>query len=414
MTKFIVEVKTKSVRTKLAKIGKVGKPQTLETIIILETDRTMEEVQAIPGVISVEKESLDTPFDVEIQQRPDSWFLPSASNTFPDYHYDRTGEGVAIYFMDSGVRFDHEEFAGRDTLTVFTHDGLEHGGNVAGPDHGTMVASCGAGNQHGIAKGANIYSLRYNWTTSEGIKALDTLIAHHRTHDMPSVLSMSFGSYSNIYNAAFRAVAAEGIVMVGAAGNFDEERPFYPAARDDVISVAAVDRNLRPSVWGGPTPGSNYGPTVDIWAGGTSGVSASRNSSTATQTASGTSAACPLVAGALALQMEGRTRPASFADVLVEKQELIRRSFKGVVEYTDPKYNTTPNRYIYSLVETDVPPRDDTTPPGDDTTPPGDDITPEPDPRPRKDPPKERGGRNGPLILGAALVILFILGSMFL
>ncbi len=406
MTKFIVEVKSKSIRTKLAKIGKVGKPQTLETIIILETDRTMEEVLAVPGVISVEEESFDTPFDVEIQRRPESWFLPSASNSFPDYRYDRTGKDVAIYFMDSGVRFDHEEFFGRDTLTVFTHDGLEHGGTVAGPEHGTMVASCGAGNQHGIAKGASIYSLRYNWTTTEGIKALDTLIAHHRTHDMPSVLSMSFGSYSNIYNAAFRAVADEGIVMVGAAGNFDNDRPFYPAARDDVISVAACDRNLRPSIWGGSTPGTSYGSTVDIWAGGTAGVAASRASATAKQSASGTSAACPLVAGALALQMEGRPRPTSFNDTMIEKQELLRRSFKGVIEYTDAKYNTTPNRYIYSLVETDVPPRDDSTPPGDD-------ITPEPDPRPRNDPPEGRN-TNGPLILGAVLVVAFVLASMFL
>lgn len=192
--------------------------------------------------------------------------------------------------------------------------------------------------------------------------------------------------------------------MVGAAGNFDNDIPFYPAAREDVISVAACDRNLRPSVWGGNTPGTSYGPTVDIWAGGSAGRSASIASPTATQFASGTSSACPLVAGALALQLEGRARPTNYTDVEEEKAELIRRSFKGVIEYTDPKYDNTPNRYIYSLVETNVP----------DPTPPGDDITPDPDPRPRNDPPEDKDNRNGPLILGGALVILFILASIFL
>lgn len=404
MTKFIVEVKTASVRNRLAKHGKVGKPQTLETIIIFETDLTKDEIMKIPGVLAVEEERLDTPFDVQIQKRPESWFLPSASNTFPDYHYDRTGEGVAIYFMDSGVRFDHEEFEGRDTLTVFTYDGLEYGGDVVGPDHGTMVASCGAGNKHGIAKGASIYSLRYNWTSTEGIKALDTLLAHHRSHNMPSVLSMSFGSYSNVYNAAFNALAREGVVMVGAAGNFDEDRPFYPAARSDVISVAACDRNLKPSIWGGGTPGTNYGPTVDIWAGGTAGVAASRLSPTAKQSASGTSSACPLVAGALALQLEGKSRPTSFADVLTEKEELIRRSFKSVIDYTDPKYNTTPNRYIYTLVDADIP----EPPPSDEEEP-----NPDPDPYPREDLP-ELDNNNSTIIAGAVIVVLIIIASALL
>lgn len=351
MTKYIVEIAEPSYRDTLAQYGKVGQPQSLNTIVIFETDMLESEIRKIPGIVQVEPDGMDRPFDVAVQHRPDSWFLPSASNTNADYHYDRTGERVAIYFLDSGARSDHIDFQGREIATVYTHDGFEYG-NVPGADHGTMVASCAGGNIHGIAKGASLFNLRYNWTTSEGIKALDTMLMHYRSHTMPSILSMSFGSYSNIYASALNQLAGEGIVLVAAAGNFDESVPTYPALRSDVIAVAACDRDMRPAVWGGDlTPATNYGSEVDIWAGGHSGIAASTESNLGIQWAGGTSAACPLVAGMIALMLEGQPRLKSYTDVLAVKAKMIERSRKDVIIYPDEKYNGTPNRYIFTLMD---------------------------------------------------------------
>jgi len=398
---FIVEVNSPRVRGKLAKQGKPGKPTSLDTIIIFKTNLSRAEVEAIKGVISVEEETFDSPFSItQVQKRPPSWFLPSASNSVPDYHFIKTGQGVAIYIMDSGIRIDHDEFSGRDISTVFSHDGLDYGGDVLGPDHGTMAASCAAGNVHGIAKGATIFNVRYNWSSIEGIKALDTILTHHRTHVMPSVLSMSFGSYSNIYDSAYTQLANEGVVMVAAAGNFGDDHAMFPARRRDVIAVAACNSRLEPSVWSGGQS-TNYGPEVDIWAGGTDGIAASGSSQFASQWAGGTSSACPLVAGKVALILEGFSKLINYQEVLDTKMVLLESARKDVIKYPDPKYRDTPNRYIFTM---GVP---------FNTTPP--DVEPIPDPEPTPIPPDEDVVVDGPesdekssnllLILGAVAVI---------
>jgi subtilisin family serine protease len=399
MARYIVSINHPGDRGHLAKHGKVGRPQSLNTIIVYESDLTKEEIEKIEGVLEVEEERRDEPSAV--QRNPDSWFLPSASNTAPDYTYNKTGAGVAIYVMDSGIRFDHVDFEGRDVATIYSFDGRDFGTNVDGPDHGTMAASCAAGNLHGIAKGATVYNLRYDWTNIEGIKALDTMFAHYKTQTKPAILSMSFGSYSNIYDKVFTTLAENGIVLVAAAGNYDEPVPTFPARRSDVIAVAACDKNLRPSVWGGTvTPGTSYGPMVDIWAGGTAGTAAGIYSRTSTQWAGGTSSACPLVAGAMALILEGSKKLTSYNEVLAVKAKLIAQSRKDVIQYFDPKFNDTPNRYIYTLGEVPVPPVGEPTP------------TPTPTPDEKPDTGRDKGALYivGALILAA--ILLVFLGAL--
>lgn len=64
MTKYIVEIDHPGVRGTLTKHGKVGKPQTLNTIIVFETDLSIDDVEKIPGVVQVEAETMDVPSDV--------------------------------------------------------------------------------------------------------------------------------------------------------------------------------------------------------------------------------------------------------------------------------------------------------------------------------------------------------------
>jgi subtilisin family serine protease len=355
LNKFIVYVDTPEVRDTLLKHGSPGLPTALTTVIIFKTDLTKEEVERIPGVAEVEQDSMNEPSAV--QPSPRNWFLPSSSNTAPDYVYNKTGEGVAIYVMDSGIRSDHSEFDGRETETIYTYDGLDYGGVNNSVEHGMMAATCAAGNQHGIAKKASVFSMRYDWSFSDGIKALDTMFAHYKANTRPAVLSMSWSSVSNIYNRVFTELSNAGVVLVASAGNDGEPQPRWPAQREDVIAVAACDRYLKPSVWNS-VQSTNYGPQVDIWAGGTAGLSGSIRTRTATQTASGTSSACPLVAGNVALLLEGREKLSTYSDVMNVKRELLEGSRKGVIQYTDEKYLSTPNRYIYTLAEDKTPDED--------------------------------------------------------
>ncbi|MEM7221212.1 MAG: S8 family serine peptidase [Pseudomonadota bacterium] len=95
--------------------------------------------------------------------------------------------------------------------------------------------------------------------------------------------------------AILKRAAAQGVVVVGAAGNEPEELPRYPAAMDSVIGVAATDRQGR--LW----RLSNYGDFVDLRAPGFDIVGASWRKDDMQQARSGTSYAAAIVAGAAAI-----------------------------------------------------------------------------------------------------------------
>ena len=133
------------------------------------------------------------------------------------------------------------------------------------------------------------------------------------------VLNLSLGGHTDdgqpppAITAVVRALAKKGVAVVAAAGNSDTKTPFWPAADESVIGVAAVDRN------GAKATFSNFGDWVDACSLGV-GVRSTYVKGTLTlpggevrtfaRTArwSGTSFAAPRVAGAIAaLIASGKT-----------------------------------------------------------------------------------------------------------
>jgi serine protease len=78
------------------------------------------------------------------------------------------------------------------------------------------------------------------------------------------IINMSLGgpSFSQATQDAVTAARNEGVVVIAAAGNENSPQPSFPAAYDDVLSVAAVDFE------GNRAPYSNFHATVDIAAPG--------------------------------------------------------------------------------------------------------------------------------------------------
>ena len=122
-------------------------------------------------------------------------------------------------------------------------------------DHGTAVVSIIAGrsdsNIPGLAPGAKIYVAgvfhkrgnRKEANAFDIVEAFDWLASENvRT------INLSFsGPNNSVLERAVSAVAAQGALMVAAAGNKGPlAGPAYPAAYDQVIAVTAVDTNLRP------------------------------------------------------------------------------------------------------------------------------------------------------------------------
>lgn len=86
--------------------------------------------------------------------------------------------------------------------------------------------------------------------------------------DLPSIpadiinMSLGGGGFSQSTQDACTAAHNAGVVVIAAAGNENSSTPSFPAAYDDVISVAAVDQQANKA------PYSNFHPTVDIAAPG--------------------------------------------------------------------------------------------------------------------------------------------------
>ncbi|XP_033109741.1 aqualysin-1-like [Anneissia japonica] len=161
--------------------------------------------------------------------------------------------------------------------------------------HGTHCAGIAAGKEYGVAKGVNVHSVRVldcngvGWT-SNVIQGMEWVAANA---SKPAVASMSLGgTLSMALNNAADSLVQSGVVLVAASGNEASDAcTTSPASAVEVISVSSSNKNDEWSTF------SNEGSCIDIIAPGEEIVSAWIDSDTSSQTLTGTSMACPHVAG---------------------------------------------------------------------------------------------------------------------
>jgi subtilisin family serine protease len=262
-----------------------------------------------------------------------------------DRSYDRrgAGSGVSAYVVDSGVRADHVELAGR---VAAGFDAVEGRSSDDCNGHGTHVAGTLGGRTVGVAERVLVVPVRVLDCSGAGrlsdvLEGLDFVARDHRP-GQPAVANLSLGGSRNaVLDAAVAALVGDGVTVVVAAGNSgtaacDES----PAAVSAVITVAATGPTDRAPDW------SNDGSCVDVFAPGVGIRSAWHSSATATAAISGTSMAAPHVAGAAALVLEAEPEvpPATVWS------RLRTAATVGAVPNPGP---ATPNRLL-SVLETPV------------------------------------------------------------
>jgi thermitase len=219
---------------------------------------------------------------------------------------------IVIAVLDSGMDVDHPDLVDKIAWGLDTHamdsdpdDATGHGTHCAG------IASAETNNLFGVAGMGNACSLAaYRCGDATFSTAALVLAIHDAADQGAHVLSMSWGStyQDTAVSLALQAALSQGCVLVAAAGNNGDTVPFYPAAHPFVIGVAASNSLDDKASF------SNYGPWVEMAAPGQSIISTWIGG--VYKYSSGTSMACPLVAGTAGLlyaELGGTRTPQSAA-----------------------------------------------------------------------------------------------------
>lgn len=223
----------------------------------------------------------------QIMSAPAAWDVTLGVNT------------VTIAIVDTGVQLTHPDLAAKVVA------GYDFVNNDADPTddhgHGTHCAGIAAAITNngvgiaGIAPNCKIMPVKVLNSSGSGST---TNIANGVTwavNNGAKVISMSLGGggVSSTMQGAIDNAWNNGVVVVCAAGNNGSATIFYPAGYTNSIAVGSTDNTDARSSF------SNYSTWVDVAAPGSSIYSTYLNSGYATL--SGTSMACPHVAGEVGL-----------------------------------------------------------------------------------------------------------------
>jgi len=303
-------------------------------------DDKLNAIRALSSVEYVEEDGIMSTCEV-ITQTNAPWGLSRLStvdqvwkaNPKPDssslsftYRYDSSaGCGVDVYVVDTGIFTAHNDFGGRARWGKTFGAGYK---DADGNGHGTHCAGTIAGEKYGVAKAADVIAVKVlgdkgQGFTSDIISGLGWVSGQAANSGRPTVVSMSLGGgVSRALDDVVKSLINTGVHVVVAAGNDnDNANNHSPARVETAITVGAsniTDSKASFSCWGS---------VVDVFAPGQDIISAGFKKPDDHAVHSGTSMACPHVAGLAAylIGKDGNTSPTDLA------QKIKDLALKGVL-----------------------------------------------------------------------------------
>jgi subtilisin family serine protease len=238
---------------------------------------------------------VDTGVDYNHRDLDDNMWVNS--DEIPDNGIDDDGNG----YIDDVYGYDFCTYTQESDSDPI--DDCGHGTHCAG-----IIAAQGnnALDIAGVCWNARIMALKFLNSAGWGYTADGAACFYYAVNNGADVTSNSWGGggYLETMEEAINYAHSQGVIMVASAGNSGSASPQYPARYDHMVAVAATGSNDKKAYW------SNYGDWVDIAAPGVDVLSLRASMGWLgipyddyTCIMSGTSMACPHVAGVYALTL---------------------------------------------------------------------------------------------------------------
>lgn len=338
---------------------------TLNGVALKVPDRHADKLKELKNVKYIEK---NIAFHASLNKATGIMSIPQV------WDLGYSGKGVKVALIDTGIDASHPDLKGKvvqwkDFVNnkEAPYDDFGHGTHCAGIIGGMGAAS--NGKYKGVAPGVQFIGIKVlGKDGSGGLSAILQGIEYAANSDA-KVISMSLGSneHSQAVDDLVSKAVKKGKVVVCAAGNSgpDKKTVGCPSDNPDAITVGATDKADQIASFSsrGPTKDGRVKPDIcapgkDVISCRATGIMENKAVDKYYLKMSGTSMACPMVSGSVALlvQKDPTLTPKEAKEILEKssKQEgnkcpnndygFGRVNVKNAIAYMDGKYMPSPTR----------------------------------------------------------------------